>query len=459
MRREKSYAGIVVIFIFLLIIAGAVYVYNSKQFERTPPKIIAKNTIYWNIKTPLKIVLKDNSGIKFVHATLSDGKNSIVLVNKIYNNPQKDLNLFVKSPNNSFIYQKQNFTLQIKAVDSSKWNFFSGNQAIKNIHIVVDTKRPELGIIDNSYGIRECGGTALVIFQAKDKNMKNLYIQTSFGKRFYPTPFYKKGYYISLLAWPVRANSFNANIVAIDKAGNISRAHIPLYFKSKRYKKATITITDRVLHSKVADFVSNVVPQISNKTPVEQYVYINQTVRKKNEDLIDKVTSKVSQTMIKNFNIKPFHPLIDAEPVAHFDDHRTYYYKGKKISTSYHLGIDLASIARAKIRASNNGIVAFSRFNGIYGNNLIINHGLGLYTLFGHCSKFLVQKGDSVKRGQVVARTGQTGMAFGDHLHFGVYVQGVAVYPKEWMDRHWIKLNITDIIKEAKKIINKSSKN
>ncbi len=454
MRKKKSYAGIISLILLLLLIGGGFYLFTSKQFERNKPKIIANNEIYWNINNPLSIKLSDDSGIKFAYATLSDGKNSILLTNKIYKNPTNNINLKIKSPKNSFIYKQNNFTLNIKVVDYSKWNFFEGNEATKKIHIIIDAKRPELFVINSSYGIRR-GGSALVVFKANDKNLQDLYIKTPFGKKFYPVPFYKKGYYISLVAWPIRENNFRADIVATDKAGNISKAHVPLFFKSARYKKGTIKLTDKFLENKVATFINNVAPKMSNKTPIEQFIYINEVIRKKNEDLISKITSKVGNDMLQNFRIKPFYPLRNSKVVASFGDFRTDIYKGKKISTSYHLGIDFASIARAKIKASDRGVVSFANFNGIYGNNMIIDHKLGLYTIFGHCSEFIVQKGDSVKRGEVIAKTGKTGMALGDHLHFGVYVQGVAVQPKEWMDRHWIKLNITNIIKDAKKIIDK----
>ncbi len=455
MRQKKGFSGIIVIIILLLVAGGVFFIYKSKYFERNAPKIISQNEIYWNLKKPLDVQLQDDSGIKFAQAILNDGKNNTVLANKIYSNPKKDIQLMIKPPKDSFMYKKNHFTLTIQAVDSSKWNWFQGNKAIKKINIIIDTKRPKLYVIRSSYGIRK-GGSALVIFKASDKNLKSLYIKTPFGKKFYPTPFYKKGYYISLLAWPVEQKNFSANIVAIDKANNISTAHVPLYFKSMKYRKTNITLTENFLNNKVANFINDVAPKMSNKTPVEKFVYINETIRKINEDLIKKVTTPTDTDMISNFYLKRFYPLIDAAAVAGFGDHRTYYYKGQIVSHSYHLGIDLASIARAKIRASNKGVVVFAKFNGIYGNNMIIYHGLGLYTLFGHCSEFIAQKGDSVKRSQVIARTGKTGMALGDHLHFGVYVQGVAVYPKEWMDSHWIKLNIFDIIKDAKNIINKN---
>ncbi len=454
MRRERSYAGIISVIIFLLLIGGAFFIYSSKFFERNAPKIIISDKIYWNLKKPLDILLKDDSGIKFVNATLSDGKNSIVVANKMYTKPEFKMHLYIKSPKNSFIYKKERFKLTIQAVDTSKWNFFSGNSATKTINIVIDQKRPDLYTINSSYGIKK-GGSALVVFKAEDKNMQELYIKTPFGKKFYPTPFYKKGYYISLLAWPIKEKKFRADIVAKDKAGNISRAHVALYIKPIRYRKSTITLTDNFLNGKVANFIEEVAPKLAKENPLKQFIYINETERKKNEDLIHKISSNTDKSLVKNFYIKPFYPLKNAARVASFGDYRTYIYKGKKVSNSYHLGIDLASTKMAKIKSSNKGEVVFAHFNGIYGNNIIIYHGLGLYSLYGHCSSFLVQKDDMVKRNQTIAKTGKTGMALGDHLHFGILVQGVEVYPLEWMDKHWMKVNIFDIIKDAKKIIDK----
>ena len=94
--------------------------------------------------------------------------------------------------------------------------------------------------------------------------------------------------------------------------------------------------------------------------------------------------------------------------------------------------------------AANNGRVIFVGDLGIYGNLIVIDHGLGLMTLYAHLSEFAVKVGDVVKKGDIIARTGSSGLAFGDHLHFGVLVGGVEVTPLEWLDPKWIKDNVTD---------------
>jgi murein DD-endopeptidase MepM/ murein hydrolase activator NlpD len=121
-----------------------------------------------------------------------------------------------------------------------------------------------------------------------------------------------------------------------------------------------------------------------------------------------------------------------------FADKRNYMYQGKKIDEQVHLGFDIAGTAHMTIPAANDGRVIWADRLGIYGNCVVIDHGYGLQTIYGHMSEFLVKKGDMVKRLQPIGKTGQTGMAGGDHLHFSMQIDGVQVNPIEWWDEHWI---------------------
>jgi len=148
--------------------------------------------------------------------------------------------------------------------------------------------------------------------------------------------------------------------------------------------------------------------------------------------------------------------LKNGQVVATFGDHRKYSYENEHISESYHLGLDMASYAHAEIKPQNGGEVVYADYNGIYGHMPIISHGLGLYTLYGHCSSVKVSVGEKAKVNQNIANTGKSGYAMGDHLHFGVLVQGIEVRPAEWMDKQWMKLNIQDVIKTAKSVIDRN---
>jgi len=135
--------------------------------------------------------------------------------------------------------------------------------------------------------------------------------------------------------------------------------------------------------------------------------------------------------------------LKNAANMAKFGDHRVYLYKGKQIDEQVHLGVDLASLANSPVPAANNGRVIFADRLGIYGLTVVLDHGQGLASLYGHLSKIEVSPGQDVVKGASIGFTGQTGLAGGDHLHFSVLVNGVFVNPVEWWDSHWIEDNIT----------------
>ena len=128
----------------------------------------------------------------------------------------------------------------------------------------------------------------------------------------------------------------------------------------------------------------------------------------------------------------------NAKVMSDFADRRTYIYKGKVVDQQDHLGLDLASTRAAEIQAANDGVVMLAQYFGIYGNTVVIDHGYGLMSLYGHLSSITVSSGQPIERGAVIGHSGQTGLAGGDHLHFTMLLQGLPVDPREWWDSHWL---------------------
>ena len=441
-------------FIFALMVVGAVYIYSSTMFERDLPYVSMNSNGYWNLKKPLKIKIEDLSGVKSYNVVLKSKNDEIILHNEQFMIAKESLNIEVEPPRSAYAMKDKDITIIVQATDSSKWNFLNGNSVTKEFKLKIDKKRPQLSVLSNSYKIKK-GGAALVIFKVDDENLKDFYIQTNFNKKFKAQPFYKDGYYISLLAWPVTQRSFKANIIAHDFAGNSSKTYIPLYLKQKKYRVSNIKLRDKFLKGKIAQLAEEFIETQGIESSLEQFKIINEDVRAKNEKLIHEITSVVYDEMIIDFKINKMYPLKNGKVVASFGDHRKYTYKGKNISESYHLGLDMASNAMAKIKPKNSGDIVYADYNGIYGNMPIVHHGLGLYTIYGHCSSIKVNNGDFLNENDNIANTGKSGYAMGDHLHFGVLIQGIEVRPAEWMDKKWMKLNISDVIKNAKKIIDR----
>lgn len=98
-------------------------------------------------------------------------------------------------------------------------------------------------------------------------------------------------------------------------------------------------------------------------------------------------------------------------------------------SSEYHSGIDIAGSYGADIRCAADGIVEFAGWNGAYGKLIIVNHGNGYQTLYGHNSKLLVKSGQSVSKGQVISKMGSTGRSTGCHVHFEIRLNGNKINP------------------------------
>lgn len=98
-----------------------------------------------------------------------------------------------------------------------------------------------------------------------------------------------------------------------------------------------------------------------------------------------------------------------------------------------HEGLDIAAPRGTDIMAPADGIITYTGVKGAYGNIVVIDHGYGLVTRYGHLSQMLVETGKHVRRGERVARVGNTGRSTGDHLHYEVRIDGVPVNPTRYI--------------------------
>ena len=207
----------------------------------------------------------------------------------------------------------------------------------------------------------------------------------------------------------------------------------------KPFKKSTIPLEDK--------FLERVVPSVlagegakdfkPTGTTIEQYVAINRDLRVKNNTTIKAMAAQTSPEMLWNGVV--FHPFTNTKAEAAFADFRSYVYQGREVDKQVHLGFDLASFANTAVLAANRGKVLFAGDLGIYGNCVVIDHGLGVQSLYGHLSSIAVKVGDVVTKAQELGKSGMTGLAGGDHLHFTMLVNGQMVNPIEWWDEHWIQ--------------------
>ena len=452
-KNKKSPLGLLVSLVFIVIIVGVAYLYLSPAFEQNKPTIESKTNIYWNLKSKIQVKIKDDTGIKYYKITFKDGSKDIVLAQKVIESSKKEIILDIEPPKLDMFYKGQNTVLEIEVVDNSKWNFLEGNKIIKEIDVKIDTKKPIANVLANSRYIQR-GGSGVVVVKVQDDNLKDAFISFNDKRNFKLTPFYKENYYVALVAWPMDISAFDrVNLIVIDKAKNKTITKVPFYIQKKNFKNDNIKLTEKFIRNVSA----NVLEQSFEKIPDNNkdiFVYSNTILRDKNIKTIEQTVSKNSSLdRIDSFDIKAFKRLRGSKTVAGYGDKRHYYLNGEKINEAWHLGIDWASVKKAPVRSSNEGIVIFKNYLGLYGNSIIIDHGMGLSTLYAHTSSQHVDFGEDISKNKKIANTGSTGAVFGDHLHFGVLVQGVEVNPIEWMDKNWIKVRITNILNKAKQSI------
>jgi hypothetical protein len=133
----------------------------------------------------------------------------------------------------------------------------------------------------------------------------------------------------------------------------------------------------------------------------------------------------------------PFRMPLDGRirTTSSFATRRCYQCPQGSAPTSYHGGLDMGTPEGTPVRAPANGVVVLAERLAVRGNTIIIDHGLGVYSLLAHNSVLDATVGQSVKAGDIVARSGNTGLSNGPHLHWEVHVNGPAVEPLEWVAR------------------------
>jgi murein DD-endopeptidase MepM/ murein hydrolase activator NlpD len=99
----------------------------------------------------------------------------------------------------------------------------------------------------------------------------------------------------------------------------------------------------------------------------------------------------------------------------------------------FHKGYDISSRKGTPILATADGVVTFAGKKGLLGNTVVIDHGHGLVTRYGHCDKFLKKRGDKVNRWEPIALMGNTGRSTGPHVHYEVHLNGMPVNPEKYM--------------------------
>ncbi len=326
-------------------------------------------------------------------------------------------------------------TIEITSGDHAIYHLGQGNSSKLSFDLTYDSRPPIISVLSRTHNFRH-GGAGLVRYRLNEETDESGLLV---GEHFYPGFKQDSGDFIVLGSWPwdLKESDFIPRIMARDLAGNERQAGIYFHTIKRKFRRRQINLPDSFLQQKAPEF-ETLAPGLTD--PLEIFLKVNGDVRADNRQKMVEISRQTAPLPLWEgaFSRQP-----GASTLAVFADTRDYLYKGKKVDRATHLGFDLASVSRAEVIAANAGEVVFADYLGIYGQCVVIDHGLGLQTLYAHMSQLDVIAGDQVSRKQPLGRSGATGMAGGDHLHFGVFISGVPVQPLEWWDASWLKNNIT----------------
>lgn len=430
MAQVKQYVIVSVSVVLAAVLAAAGYLYFKDS--RPPSMQLTPASGPVGPATAFRGEATDDSGLRRFKAVFSQGNKTFTVDAEIH---EGNTSAFLEFDLSQAGFSDGPLQVVLSAVDGSWRGLGKGMAAEMSMDMDFDQTPPVMSVTSMAHNVNR-GGTGCIVYRVSEPVTGTGVVA---GDLYFPGHPTADGSYACLFAFPefMELDEFKPGLTAVDEAGNTATRGFTHHFNDRQFRNDTIRLSDGFLENKMPEFVNDAPGDL---TPLERFLKVNRDVRAANRAAMYEICSRTSPEPLWRGT---FLRLPNAANRAGFADRRDYVYNGDVVDHQTHLGIDLASVQAAPVPAANTGRVAWTGNMGIYGNAVVLDHGLGLMTLYAHLSEIAVAQGDAVDRGTVIGRTGATGMAGGDHLHYAVYVAGVAVNPLEWWDVSWIRNNIS----------------
>jgi murein DD-endopeptidase MepM/ murein hydrolase activator NlpD len=457
--KRESTKGVGAAIIFLLVVVAAIFlILVVKLTSREAPSISLANQPKGLGQSAQLIVNASDAKHHLKQLTLEVSQNGQVIHQSslvITAKPQSSWKFWASHPPSATSWnvlvgrevipelKEGRATIRVTASNDSWGRFFRGGESETSIDLPVRFAPPQISVMTTQHYINQ-GGCDMVVFKVSPGTAES---GVQVGDTFYPSFPVKESDPLTRLA--LFAYAYNTDpstvphVVARDDAGNQSQASFSYKVFPKKFHSDTFDLEKL----SGGHFLENVVPPIMSQTPelhdegslLKNFLEINGPLRQQDAQKLVELSHQTADHFLWSGTFLR----LPAKTEASFADYRTYKFGGQEVDHQTHLGFDLAGSEHMPVRAANDGVVVLARFFGIYGNAVVIDHGCGIQSLYGHMSSLEVKEGDTVKKEQEIGKSGQTGLAGGDHLHFTMLLDGVPVNPIEWWDPHWIHDRIT----------------
>jgi murein DD-endopeptidase MepM/ murein hydrolase activator NlpD len=407
---------------------------------KRPELKLAKPLATIGSSTPVSVQVTDPNGLKHFSANLTQSGQTQTVFEDAAKSRQttRVFNFPVGKQVASFLKEGPAH-VTITAVS----NDFRGASAAldKDVQVIL---RPPTIVADGRQHYINQGGSELVILDAGGNWTEAGVRVAHYTSMSFPMPGQPESspHRFSLFAypWDVSPDTIPLAFVRNSAGTEVTTTFWTKIFP-KKFRTSNINLTDRELQKVVGELDPEGTGSLADR-----FVKLNREMRKANTEQIYALHTNTEHKLLWS---GPFIPVKGARE-SYFADRRSYFYQGKKIDEQVHLGYDLAQTTNMVVRSANSGKIIYAERLGIYGNCVVIDHGYSLESLYGHLSRIDVKVGDMVQKEQPIGISGSTGMAFGDHVHFSMLVDGYQIDPKEWWDEHWIHDRILSKVGQAK---------
>lgn len=421
-----------------LVLAGSAIAYAWLRLEGGEPEILGPEpTVLGAGGQTLPIEVRDaGSGVRSLSAVLVHARGESPLLDES----------FPGSPWSGALQRGEHrATLQLDAsalgvpdgeaflrIQARDWSLRS-NLSTLEVPVRIDRTPPRLAVSSGLTYVKR-GGSGSVVYRVSEPPVRS---GVEVGESFFPG-FPLGGHYVAIFAVPTDApEKPRVRVVAEDAAGNVAAAGWPAVVKERSFLRSAVRLPESFLEETVRGLAAS--QGIAEEDLSAAFRRINTELRAANERRIREIVSRTAEEPLWS---GAFEQLENSQVTSRFAERRDYVVGGVVNSQATHFGYDLASTRAAEITATARGRVAFAGELGIYGQCVILDHGLGVASLYGHLSRIDVAEGESVPAGGGLGLSGASGLAGGDHLHFAILVGGTYVDPLEWWDPKWVETHV-----------------
>ncbi|HLJ13850.1 MAG TPA: M23 family metallopeptidase [Bryobacteraceae bacterium] len=435
----KRFSFVLILVLIVIVIPATVLLIMSSHsrlaFEPAPKAI--------GIETPIAVHLTNPHGVRRITAVVEQNGTSATIFTSRSAAHRLTFWRSHSQPQDIHFTAGQKQAPQLKEgkarlIFEAESNDLRGSTDTLIADVMVILRPPSVSADELQHYINQ-GGSELALFTPSGYWTDSGVHVANYTFRSFPLPGSSTQRF-SLFAFPWdMARDTVPEVYAVNPAGTEATARFWFKLFPKKFRSRDLVIDDK--------FLNRVVNQIDpggSGDLLTRFLKINGAMRRSNNQTLSALRFKTAD---KFYWTQAFLQLSNSKVESEFADVRSYIYNGKKVDQQVHLGFDLAVARHTPVPAANDGKVVWAAPLGIYGNCIVVDHGYGLQSIYGHLSELAVKEGEMVKRGQQMGKSGSTGLAGGDHLHFSMQVDGVEVNPIEWWDAHWIKDHITNRLK------------